>query len=170
MNKISFVATLLVAMVLSCCGYHLGGLRSGAMQNVQTFCVDMFENKTTHALVSMQMTTALVDTLQRDGTFRLASRSEADVRIEGSVTNVAASSLITNPDDSYISTEIGLRVIVAYKVIDCRTNKVLTSGTVSEEGSFFNDNTGNIQTAREAALSYATRKAAESIVNRLTIP
>lgn len=170
MNKIIFSAAALLSISLSSCGYHLGGLRSNSMKDVETFCVDVFENRTTQAMVSMQMTTALADALQRDGTFRMASPSTCDVRIEGVVKNISTSSLITDPDDSYISSEIGLRVFVDYRVIDCRTNKVLTFGTVSEEGSFFNDEAGNIQSARDAALSYATRKAATAIVNRLTIP
>lgn len=170
MKKLSLCAMFLLGLVMAGCGYHLGGLRSGAMKDVETFCVDMFENRTTQAMVSMQMTTALTDTMQRDGTFRLASPSTCDVRIEGAVTDISSTSLITNPDDSYISTEIGLRVTVQFRVVDCRTNKVLVSGSVTEEGSFFNDDAGNIQTARDAALSYATRKAATSIVNRLTIP
>ena len=170
MKKLSLISTALLALVLGSCGYHVGGLRNAAMKNVETVCVDMFENRTTQSMVSMQMTTALADALQRDGTFRLASPQSCDVRIEGIVKNITASSLITNPDDSYISSEIGLRVYVEYKVIDCRTNKVLDTGTVDEEGSFFNDAAGNIQTARDAAISYATRKVATSIVNRLTIP
>ncbi|MBQ4613982.1 MAG: hypothetical protein IJB31_03555 [Akkermansia sp.] len=170
MNKISLLVGFFVALCLGSCGYHLGGLRNGAMKNVDTFCVEMFENRTTHAMVSMQMTTAVADALQRDGTFRLASPSTSDVRIEGVVTNVASTSLITDYRDSYISAEIGLRVFVSYKVIDCRTNKVLISGTTEAEGSFFNSDSGNVQTARDAALSYATRKAATNIVNRLTIP
>ncbi len=170
MKKLFLLVVSLFALTLGSCGYHLGGLRSGAMKNVNTFCVEMFENRTTQAMVSMQMTTALADALQRDGTFRLASPSTADVRIEGVVKNISSSSLITDSRDSYISREIGLRVFVDFSVIDTRTNKVLVSGTVSEDGSFFNDDTGNIQSARDAALSYATRKVATSIVNRLTIP
>lgn len=170
MNKISLIVGFLGALFLSSCGYHLGGLRSSAMKNVDTFCVEMFENRTTQAMVSMQMTTALTDALQRDGTFRMASPSSCDVRIEGCVTNVATTSLITDYRDSYISAEIGLRVFVTYKVIDCRTNKVLISGTTDAEGSLFNNDSGNVQAARDAALSFATRKAATNIVNRLTIP
>lgn len=170
MKKVSLVVTSILALVLGSCGYHVGGLRNAAMKDVETVCVNMFENRTTQDMVSMQVTTALADAIQRDGTFRLASPTVADVRIEGMVKNITSSSLITNPDDSYLSSEIGLRVYVEYKVIDCRTNKVISSGTVDEEGSFFNDDAGNIQTARDAAISYATRKAATSIVNRLTIP
>ncbi len=170
MKKISLIAMSLLALLPGSCGYNVGGLRNAAMKDVQTICVDMFENRTTQSMVSMQLTTALADAIQRDGTFRLASPSASDVRIEGIVKNITSSSLITNPDDSYLSSEIGLRVFVEYKVIDCRTNKVIDTGTVDEEGSFFNDDTGNIQSARDAALSYATRKAATSIVNRLTIP
>lgn len=161
--------TLLFVAALASCGYHLGGLKSKAMEKMNTFSVSMFENYTTYPNVSMQLTTALTDRLQRDGTYRLASSDACDFTVQGSVRSVFASSLRTNSEDTYLSSEIGLTVVVHYRVIDNNTGKKITSGSVSEQGSYFNDD-GNVQTARDSALSYATRKAAESIVQALTTP
>ncbi len=151
------------------CGYHLGGLRCEALKDKDTFCVNMFRNNTTQPNVAMQMTTALTDRLQRDGSFRLAAPSECDFRIDGTVTHIDRSSLMADTHDSYVSAEIGLRVYVDFVVTDGKTGHELFRGTADAEGSYFNSKV-NAQSAREAALSYATRKAAEDIVYQLTIP
>ncbi len=162
-------ACALALSLLPGCGYHLGGLRCNALKDMDTFCVNMFANHTTQPNVAMQMTTALADNLQRDGSFRMASPSDCDFKIDGTVTRIVRDSLRTDSQDSYISSEIGLVVHVSYVVTDCRDGKELMRGSTSAQGSYFNT-TGNIQTARESALSYATRKAAQNIVYQLTIP
>jgi hypothetical protein len=66
-----------------------------------------------------------------------------------------------------ISLEIGVTVSVDYKVTDNRNGEVIMHGTVNGEGSYFNTG-GNTQAGRDAALSYASRKAAELIVDNLS--
>lgn len=158
----------LVLLMLVSCGYRLGGFKRSSLRHVNTYCVDMFENHTTFPNVAMQLTTALSDNMQRDGTYSLASRDKADVRIVGQVRCVQAGSLRTNWADTYLSSEIGLTVVVNYAVINTRTGKRLAGGEVRAEGSYFNS--GNVQTARDSALSYAARRASELIVQALTTP
>lgn len=159
-----------VALLVVSCGYHLGGTRSRAMNGLNTFCVEMFGNRTLYPSLGMQLTTALTDGLQRDGSFRLASPEKSDFKVSGIVTHVNARGLRTNAGDTYLSSEVGLTVYVSYTIANTRTGKVIMTRSVSAEGSFFNDDTGNVQTARESALSYATRQAAELIVQALTLP
>ena len=160
---------LLLPLLVVSCGYHLGGVKKTSLKDYDTFCVNMFANHSTYPNVSMQITTALADQLQRDGTYRMASPGSCDFEIDGTVTSVSAKSLRTNAADTYLSSEIGLTVHVRYTVRDTRTGKAIFSSTARAEGSYFNQN-GNVQTARDSALSYATRKAAELIVQNLTIP
>ncbi len=141
------------------------------MQKVNSVCVNMFANKTLYPNVAMQLTTALTESVQRDGAFRLASPSLCDAVVSGYVSSVTSGSLRTNSLNTYLSSEIGLTVHVSYTVTETATGRVLTRGEVAAEGSYFNDDAnGNVQTARDSALSYATRLAAEEIVQRLTIP
>lgn len=163
------LAICCVVLVLAACGYHLGGMKNRALDGMNTFCVNMFANETLYPYVAMQMTTALTDQMQRDGAFRLAQPSSADFVVDGAVRSVKETSLRTDSSNTYLSTEIGLTVFVSYKVTDCRTGRVLVERSVTAQGSYFND-AGNMQSMRDAALSYATRKAAESIVLELTMP
>ncbi len=161
---------LAVAFFASSCVYHLGGVKNRSMRKINTVCVNTFANHTLFPYVATQFSAALTETLQRDGGYSLASPANCDAIVSGAVTSVTESSLRANWRNTYISAEIGLTVHVSYVVTDARTGKVLTRGQVAEEGSFFNDSAGNVQAARDSALSYATRLAAEQIVLNLTTP
>lgn len=156
----------LAAGLLSSCGYHLGGYKPAAMQNMNTFCVEMFDNETTVPGVAVQMTTALTDAVQRDGTYTLASRDSADFRISGAVSSIIRNSLSNDYMDAYRSLEIGVQVHVRYTVTDNRTGKVIYQSVASGQGSHFN-NEGSVQSSMDSALSFATRRAAESVVNTI---
>lgn len=170
MKKIfSSLLCVLAPVMLGSCGYQLGGLINGDMKGLKTFDITMFENQTVYPNIAFQVTTAVGDTMQKDGTFRMVSPTKADFTVSGKVTHVQASSLMTNPDDSYLSTEIGLQVYVDYTIVDRKKGEVVKSGTVNGSGSFYNT-TGNVQSARENALSEAARAAAQNLLNELTIP
>lgn len=155
-----------VAAVLASCGYHLGGMKAPYMENMNTFCVEMFANETEQPSAAVLMTTALANTLQSDGTFRMASRKEADFVVKGNVRKIDRNSMITNTEDTYISTQIGVRVVVDYQIVDMKNGRVLLSSQASEEGNFFNE-VGNTESAFEAAISYATRRIADEITTNL---
>ncbi|MBE6419663.1 MAG: hypothetical protein E7031_05970 [Akkermansiaceae bacterium] len=169
MKRLLSLIAISVPLLTASCGYKLGGLVSGDMKDMKTFDVTMFENYTNYPHVAMQMTTALADALQSDGTFRMVAPSQSDFSVSGKVTSVSASSLTTNPDDTYLSLEIGLTVHVDYSITDRKSGKVIKTGSVTGRGSYFNT-PGNVQSARDAALSYATRLAAEELVDALTLP
>ncbi len=174
MHKIRSIAAIfagaLSLLVLSSCGYHLGGVKNRSLQKVESVCISMFDNNTLYQDVAMQVTTALGEEMQRDGAFRILAPNRADCTISGAVTSVRASGLRTDSQNTYLSTEIGLTVTVRYYVTQNSTGKTLLTGVASAEGSYFNDETGNVQTARDSALSYATRQIAEKIVQKMTIP
>lgn len=161
------LSLVLSACLLTACGYHLGGVKPAQMKNMETFCVDVFDNQTPVPAVAMQMTTALADAVQRDGTYRMAKRSEADFTINGVVKSVDRSAWSTDYVDAYHALEIGVTVQVEYNVVDNRTGRTVLQATASGQSSYFNDQ-GNVQTAMESALSYATRRAAEDVVNGIS--
>lgn len=164
-------ALLLLATVgLGACGYHVGGVKPAVLSRMDSFSVEMFSNTSTQPQVSMQLTSALTDALQSDGTYRLARRGAADFVVSGQVVSITPVSLSTDWRDTYLSSEIGLQLKVRYEVRDGKTGKELTSGVFTTESSYFNQDDINIQNARINALSYAARLAADEIAARLTSP
>lgn len=166
----TFLTALLLCVPLSSCGYHLGGVKPAALREMHSFSVDMFRNMSTQPQVSMQLTSALTNAMQGDGTYRLAPRNKADFIISGDVVAITPRSLTTDWRDSYLSSEIGLTLTVRYTVTERMTGKTLASGTVEAESSYYNQDDINIQNTRTNALSYAARLAADEITARLTSP
>lgn len=169
MKTIRVICMGLFAIALSACGYHLGGIKPSYMKNMNTFAVEMFQNNTVQPNVGMLMTTAMTDTLQSDGTYRMATRDKADFILKGTVTQIERESLRTNPYDTYVSSEIGLRVHVLYEIVNNKTGKVVQQKEVSGIGSYFNQGVNTVS-AMDTALSYATRLVAENITLNLTAP
>ena len=169
MKKFRVLFAGLLAALVSSCGYHLGGIKPGYMKNMNTFCVEVFENNTVQPNVGMLMTTAMANELQSDGTYRMAPRNEADFILKGTVTHITRESLRTNTDDTYVSSEIGLAVHVNYQIIERKSGKVLKENTASATGSYFNQGVNTVS-AMDTALSYATRLVAENITLNLTSP
>ena len=108
----------LAGLALTSCGYHLGGMKPAKMEDMHTFCVEMFENNTVQPSVGVYMTTAVTNAMQSDGTYRLAPRNEADFIVKGTVSHISRDSLTTSTKDSYISTQIGVTAHVEYELVN----------------------------------------------------
>lgn len=168
-SRISSFATLLILCLSTIsCGYHLGGLKSDKLEHVDTFSLRMFENNSLEPLAAILMNNAIGEILQRDGSYKLASSASADCYITGEIKSIDYTSLRPDPDDTYISEEIGIVLTVTYQITETKTGKLLMSNQIDEETSYFN-NVGNVQTSRENALSYAARKIAYRIAVDISI-
>ncbi len=144
------------------CGYNLGFSKPTVLKDAQTVSIEMFDNDTLEPLAGTLVTNAIVDMMQRDGTFRLASPSKADVLIRGAVRSVNFSSLRPNPRNTYVSSEISLYLEISFEVINKKTGKTVLKGKVDDSAGFYNES-GNVQAARESALAYAAQKVAENL-------
>ncbi len=153
---------LLMSMSVSSCGYNLGFSKPTALKDAQTLSVEMFDNNSLEPLAGILVTNAVADMVQRDGTFRLASSSKADLLIRGAIRRVNFRSLRPNPSNTYISSEISLYLEISFELIDKKTGKVVLAGKLDDEAAFYNES-GNVQAARESALGYAAQKIAENL-------
>ncbi len=161
------VGLCLLPLSVPSCGYHLGGLVSARMKGVKSVAVEMFENNTDYPVAGVLLTTAVANTLQTDGAFELLSPTTADAVITGSITNVEVSRSLVDWRDTNLSLELRLTVTVQYTVTRRSDGKLLATGQTSGSGTYYNGDV-NIQSGREAAMSYAVRRAAEAIVESLT--
>lgn len=164
-NAFKFLLPVLCLLAGSC-GYQLGGTKPPDLEFAQTVKVCLFANNSLEPRAAALVTGALADELQRDGTYRLSSSGKADIRVEGQVYSITFDQLRSSREDTYKSSELGLRLAVKYRVLDNKTGKVLYNGEAEEVSQFFD--VGNIQTSRTNALSYAARLVATSIAETLT--
>lgn len=170
-SRLPFIAVLAGALMLPAmtvsCGYRLGGTRPVQLENVKSARVILFKNNSLEPQAAILLTSALAEEIQRDGTFALKGKGLADARVEGAIKSVSYDQLRYSEKDTYRSTELGLTLHVTYQVIDNRTNKVLYEGEESDTAPFY-DSTGNAQTARTNALSFAARRVATLITQNIT--
>ncbi|MEG0427470.1 MAG: LPS assembly lipoprotein LptE [Akkermansia sp.] len=159
---------LLTCLTLICsnCGYRLGGVKPEALSHISAVRMTVFINNSLEPSAGSLVTNAISEAIQRDGTFHLASKGQAQARIEGSIDSVRFVQLRSSTADTYKSTELGLELSVKYKVVDARDNKVLLEGEEMGSASFFS--IGNQQTAKTNALSYAARLVAGQIAATIT--
>jgi hypothetical protein len=99
-RAIAGVFGLGAALLLSgCSSYQLGptnGLEAGA----RSVRVNFFENRTGEPRLATYVNSALRKRIQQDGTYRLATRGDADIVINGSITSFSRSALTYQPGDS----------------------------------------------------------------------
>lgn len=160
---------LAVVLGFTSCGYRAGGCQPAVLRDKKTVFVEVFSNNTIQPALSSQTTAAVCDMLQRDGTYTMASPQKADIIIKGSIDDITRSSLLTNPYDSYLSSEVQLTVYVTYQVVDRRSGRILMRGRANGSGSNMSTS-GNVQGAVDNALNSAAIRAAELLVTNLTMP
>ncbi len=118
---IQMVALVVVATLLAGCGYTVGptnGLTAGE-KKIQ---ITPFLNHTLEPRLGDAVTTALRQNIQRDGTYRLATRGDADIIVTGTVTKYDRHELNFEPHD--VLTVKDFRVNVEAKI----TARNVTSG------------------------------------------
>lgn len=164
-HRTLFTLSCLSCLLLSSCGYRLGGVKPKEFEKINNLHVSVFTNDSVEPRAAVLTTSAIADAIQKDGTFRLASKGNGEARLVGRVNSIRFIQLRSSSEDTYLSTERGLVLNVDYSVIDSKTNKVILSGNCSEMANFFNS--ANQQSAKEAALSYAARLVATQIANQL---
>jgi hypothetical protein len=84
-----------------------------------------FENQTMQPRLSEAVVHALRRQLQQDGTYRLATRNDADVLITGRFVNLERASITYSPHDLRTTRDEELRVVARVVARDLRTGTTL---------------------------------------------
>src|SRR5688572_29157330 len=96
--RAEFALLVLALSFCGCAGYRLGptnGIAAGS-RSVQ---VALFQNATTEPRLTEPLATALRRTIQQDGTYRLATHGDADIILEGAITEFDRSGVTFDPRD-----------------------------------------------------------------------
>jgi len=75
--------TLACIFAFGCAGYHVGPVTK---RNFNSIAVPVFRNATLHPQVEAQISNAVIQRLQQDGSLRVESEPRADVVLKGSIT------------------------------------------------------------------------------------
>lgn len=113
-----------------CAGYRLGptnGIPAGS-RSVQ---VNLFQNETWEPRLSEPLATSLRRAIQQDGTYKLATRGDADIILEGTITEFNRSGLSFDPRDILTVRDYELVVTAQFSATERATGKVLAASSAS---------------------------------------
>lgn len=157
---------LLSLLSVSCTGYQLGGSKPAHLNHIQSIHVPLFKNDTLFVRAESLATNSMIDSLTRDGTYKISSSGSADAVLLGRIQDIKYSQVSSTRTDSLSSEELGLRVLIDWSLVD-NTNR---SQTIAR-GKGWGDTTffarGNLNTARTNALPDALQRACDSITARI---
>ena len=155
-----------VLWLVSCAGYHLGGIKPACMARVKCIAVPMFANATLHPRAEAIATSAVANAFVQDGTYRITGMNQADAVLEGTLSGIKYSTIRGTRLDTLHPEELANTVTLTWTLRDARDRtKVLASGTSSGSSELFVAT--NLQTARNNALPEALERAGEALVSRL---
>lgn len=122
---------LLLALLLSgCAGYRLGpsnGVEAGA-KSVQ---VAPFVNQTLQPQLTDFVTSLMREELQRDGTYRLATHSDGDIILTGSLISYQRIVVTFNPNDVLTVQDYRLSLTAQVSARERSTGKVILNQPVT---------------------------------------
>jgi len=164
LTKLALCAPLLV--LASCAGYRLGGAKPASLTNVRNIAVPMFANDTQHPRASALATTSVINTLVRDGTYRISKADKADAVLEGRLAHIGYQQIRGTRLDSAYPEELANRIAIEWVLRDAKNpSLVLAGGRAEGTSQLFVP--ANLQTARNNALSEALDRASETLVSSI---
>lgn len=152
------VSLLLVAFLLSGCGYKLGEIRPTPMRSVRTLAVPTFKNNTYEPRIEVLVADTVIKQLQQDGTYTIVSDDTADAILYGTVTKIERRSLRSVQNNVLATSEFGLTLTVSYEVVDRVSGAILMKSIVQGDTSFFSSN--DLQTTERQAIPLAAQRLA----------
>lgn len=124
-----WLALLVAGLLAGCAGYKLGptnGVEAGA-RSIQ---VTPFVNATREARLGEPVTHALRKMLQQDGTYKLNSSGDADLVVEGEITDFIRTELTYQPSDVATVRDYNLTIVAKFTVRERSSGKVVLQRTV----------------------------------------
>lgn len=126
---ISAALLLLSVFLFGCAGYHAGPVTKTSFHSI---AVPMFRNETLRPQLEAQISNAIIQRLQQDGSLQIESRSRADVVLIGTVERYDRIALRSLRSDIGIPREFRISITVRVEATDRRTGETVLKSTEVE--------------------------------------
>jgi len=157
-----FLLPLLAVLLVGCAGYKLGPVQPKFMDGVKTVAVPTFKNDTLVPHLEALVANTVIKQIQTDGTYRIAPVDDADVIVQGTITQIERKSVRSLEANVNATSEFNLVVHLSYTVTRRATGEQLDSREVTGQTSFFVGS--DIQQDEQQALPLAVADAADRLV------
>jgi hypothetical protein len=148
-------------LLLSGCGYQLGPT-NGMAAGSRTLQVNLFQNKTFEPRLTEPLATSLRRWIQRDGTYRLATQNDADVIVDGAITEYNRVGVSFQPTDVLTVRDYDIFLVTKFTATERATGRVLMNSTVTGR------TTVRVTADQSSAERQATPLLAEDVARRIT--
>ena len=157
----------LLSLLCSCANYQMGSTPKGAgLQDVRILYVPMAVNETDETAVPGPVTNAILQEIDRDGTFRHGRKDEADAILEVTVKKIERSPIQQSVQQYLTTLQYQLTLTLEYRVYSMKDKKEVISKTmVSGYTTFFVQ--GDQTESQRQALPLAAQNAAQNLVTAL---
>ena len=152
--------TLACLFAFGCAGYHIGPVTK---RNFNSIAVPMFRNTTLRPQLEAQISNAIIQRLQQDGSLRVETEPRADVVLKGSIVKYYREALRSLRTDTGVPREYEIIITVRVEATDRRTGEtVLRSTEVEGKSDVF------IGEDQQSAEEQALPLIADDIAKRVT--
>ncbi|MFC4990699.1 LPS assembly lipoprotein LptE [Rubritalea tangerina] len=164
MIRFLLAALISTFALTSCAGYKLGNSKPSELSTINTIAVPLFKNKTQEQRLASLVTNSMVDTIGRDGTYRVTDAQQADATLLGTINTVRYNERRFDRFDSLRASEMYMYIVVDWKLVGPQ-NEILASGQASGRTNFTIE--ANQQTSRANAFPDAAKATTELIMQRI---
>ncbi|MBM4455816.1 MAG: hypothetical protein FJ411_05445 [Verrucomicrobia bacterium] len=157
----------LLALLGSCANYKMGSTPKGSgLEDVRVLYMPTAINETSETAVPGPVTNAILQEIDRDGTFRHARKDEADAILEVTVKKIERSPIQQSVEQYLTTLQYQLVVTVEYRLFSMKDKKeVIGKTAVSGSTTFFVQ--GDQTESQRQALPLAAQNLAQNLVSSL---
>jgi len=155
-------------LLIGCANYKMGNTPKGAgLTNIRVLYVPTAQNETDETAVPGPVTNAILQELDRDGTFRHARKDECDAILEVTVKRIERSAVRQSTEQFLTTLQFQLLLTLEYRLYDVKEKKeVFPKTLVVGTTTFFVQ--GDQTESQRQALPLAAQSAAQNLVNALS--
>ena len=130
-NLLRHFLLLAGCLVLSgCAGYRLGST-GGFVSGERSIEITAFPNQTPEPRLTEELSTALRQQIQRDGTLLLETRDRGDIVLEGAITQYDRQGLTLQPRDILTVRDFEIQILAKVKARDRNSGGIILDREVS---------------------------------------
>lgn len=165
MNRVFFLLPLLA--LTSCANYKMGSTpKPEEFKDVRVLYVPSAVNETDETAVPGPVTNAILQEIDRDGTFRHARKDESDAILEVTVKRIERSPIRQSTEQFLTTLQYQLVLTLEYRLYNLREKKeVLSKSIVQGSTTFFVQ--GDQTESQRQALPLAAQNAAQNLVTAI---
>ena len=157
----------LMVLVCSCASYKMGSTpKGGGMEDIRVLYVPTAVNQTDETAVPGPVTNAILQEIDRDGTFRHARKDEADAILEVTVKRIERSPIQQSVEQYLTTLQYQLTITLEYRIYSMKDKKEVIAKTMASGYTTFFVQGDQTESQRQA-LPLAAQSAAQNLVTAL---